>query len=188
MDSPEKKHAPLLGILLSFIRIGLTAYGGGTAAWTHRELVERHGWVTDETFTTGLAFAAVLPGANPVNLALYMGLHLRGGLGGTIAVFGLVTPAFCLIILIGMVYNWLSGYPLTSVILTGVAAVGVGATLAIGIKLGKHIGAKIIPTLIAVATFAAIGIFQWPMVPVVVVAVPVSIGYAFWMERKRRHG
>ncbi|HEY4135599.1 MAG TPA: chromate transporter [Alphaproteobacteria bacterium] len=188
MDSTEKPRVPLSSVLLIFMRIGITAVGGGTAAWTHRELVEKHRWITDETFTTGMTFSQVLPGANPVNLALYMGLQLRGGIGGTVAVLGFVTPSFCAIILLGLAYNWLSVYPLTSIILGGIAALGVGATLSVGIKLSRHLRAKAVPILIALATFGAIGVMQWPMIPVVAVAVPVSVAYAFWLERKRRHG
>lgn len=194
MDNSEKPPVPLLDILASFFRIGLTAFGGGTASWTYRELADRRGWITYETFATGLTFSQVLPGANPVNLALYLGMQLRGGLGGFLAVVGLVTPAFVLIILIGLVYNWLSGYPITSVLLSGVAAVGVGATLSVGAKLThvlfakRMFVAKIVQALIAVATFIAIGVMQWPTIPVVAVAVPISVLVAMAMERIHPNG
>jgi chromate transporter len=194
MDNSEKPPIPLVSILASFFRIGLTAFGGGTASWTYRELADRRGWINYETFATGLTFSQVLPGANPVNLALYLGMQLRGGLGGFVAVIGLVAPAFALIILIGLVYNWLSGYPVTSVILSGIAAVGVGATLSIGAKLAQGLFkkrmllAKIVQGLIALATFLAIGIMQWPTIPVVAVAVPISVLVALAMERIHPNG
>lgn len=189
-----KPPIPLFSLLISFFRIGMTAFGGGTASWTYRELADRRGWIDYETFSTGLTFSQVLPGANPVNLALYLGMQMRGGLGGTLAVVGLVTPAFILIIAIGLAYNWLSQYPATSVILSGIAAVGVGATLSVGAKLTKvlmakrTLAAKIVQGVIALATFAAIGIMQWPTIPVVAVAVPISIGVALVLQRIARHG
>lgn len=194
MSNDEKSPVSLISLLASFFRVGMTAFGGGTASWTYRELAERRGWIDQQIFITGLTFSQVMPGANPVNLALYLGMQLRGGLGGFVAVVGLVTPAFCLIILLGLLYNWLSGYPVTSVLLSGVAAVGVGATLSVGAKLAQVMvkqaewTTRIVQSLIAVATFAAIGILQWPTIPVVAVAVPVSVFVALAMERRRRHG
>ncbi|MFN4284112.1 MAG: chromate transporter [Alphaproteobacteria bacterium] len=194
MNDEEKPPIPLFALLVSFFRVGMTAFGGGTASWTYRELADRRGWIDHQVFVTGLTFSQVMPGANPVNLALYLGMQLRGGLGGFIAVVGLVTPAFCLIILIGLLYNWLSAYPATSVLLGGVAAVGVGATLSVGAKLAQVMvkkaewTARIMQGLIAVATFAAIGIMRWPTIPVVAVAVPASVLIALAMERSRRDG
>lgn len=194
MDHSEKPTVPLIALLVSFFRVGLTAFGGGTAAWTYRELSERRGWINYETFSTGLTFSQVLPGANPVNLALYLGMQLRGGIGGFLAVLGLVTPAFALIILIGLAYNWLSRYPITTVLLSGVAAVGVGATLSVGAKLTqvllvkRTLLAKIVQSMIAVITFLAIGVMQWPTIPVVAVAVPVSILVALGLERIHGNG
>lgn len=194
MDNSENPPVPLIELLVSFFRVGMTAFGGGTAAWTYRELAERRGWINYETFTAGLTFSQVLPGANPVNLALYLGMQLRGGMGGFLAVVGLVAPAFALIILIGLAYNWLSGYPITTVLLSGVAAVGVGATLSVGAKLTqvllvkRTLLAKIVQSLIAVITFLAIGVMQWPTIPVVAVAVPVSILVALGLERIHGNG
>lgn len=194
MSDNEKSPVSLISLLVSFFRVGMTAFGGGTASWTYRELADRRGWIDQQIFVTGLTFSQVMPGANPVNLALYLGMQLRGGLGGFVAVVGLVTPAFCLIILIGLLYNWLSAYPITSVLLSGVAAVGVGATLSVGAKLAQVMvkkaewTARIVQGLIAVATFAAIGVMQWPTIPVVAVAVPASVLIALAMERRRRDG
>ena len=69
-DTASKNPPSVLGVALLFLRVGVTAFGGGTTAFTHRELVERTGWLTEQSFLTGLTIAQVLPGANPVNLAL----------------------------------------------------------------------------------------------------------------------
>jgi len=36
---------------------------------------------------------------------------------------------------------------------------------------------------IALAVFVTVGVLKWPMVPVVLVAVPVSIGFVYFSER-----
>ena len=175
----------LLTLLGVFLRIGLTSFGGSTSAWMHREIVERRGLLDDQQFMTGLTFAQVLPGANPVNLALYIGLQVRGGLGGAVAVFGMVIPAFCVILMLGLLYRTFSAYATTHVILSGIAAAGVGATIAMGVKLGRRVMRSAVPVAVALVTFTAVGVLHWPMVPVVLVMVPISVAVALLLQRRR---
>jgi chromate transporter len=64
-------------------------------------------------------------------------------------------------------------------VLGGLAAVGVGMTLSVGAKLARGVR-KPIPIVIGAALFIAVGILHWPMVPVVLVAAPLSIGLERW--------
>src|SRR3954449_8000374 len=41
-------HPPLAALFLSFARIGLMSVGGGLAAWTRREVVQKRGWLDDQ--------------------------------------------------------------------------------------------------------------------------------------------
>jgi chromate transporter len=173
----------LLSIFLSFLKVGLTSFGGGTSAWMHREVVERHGWLTDQQFLASLTVAQVLPGANPVNMAVYLGLQLRGGLGAFLAAAGMIAPSFCMILILGALYAYLSPFPATSLVLSGFAMVGVGATLVMGTKGARQFIRKPIPVVIALATFVAVGLLRWPLVPVVIVVVPVSILLSFYWGR-----
>lgn len=173
--------ATLWEIFWSFLKIGGSAVGGSSQAMMHREVVERRKWVDDEAFLAGFAISQVLPGANPVNLALYMGMKARGGLGAVVAVTAMIIPAFCIIMLMGYAYRQLSGQPITHFILGGVAAVGIGATLAVGAKVSSKLPRDLVTFLIAFAVFLAVGVFRWPMLPVVAIAVPLSICIA-WLH------
>ena len=191
MDSESSKtpqRKPLATLFLLFLKISLTSFGGSSAAWVYREVVERRGWLDEKAYLTGLTIAQVLPGANPVNLSLYIGMQLRGGLGAVVAVLGIVLPAFCVIMGIFYLYNLLDDFEATHAILAGVAMVGIGATMAIGAKLARHVMRKLVPALITLAIFFTVGVLRWPMVPVVIVAAPASILLALWMEKTRRDG
>lgn len=185
-EAVTKYTATFSQVLLSFLKIGGSAFGGSTQALVYREVVERRHWMTDEQFLAGQAIAQVLPGANPVNLALYVGLRVRGGLGAFAAVMGMIAPAFCIILAMGFAYRELSGQPATHFVLGGVAAAGVGATLAMGFKIVRKMPRKIWPAAIALAVFGAIGLFRLPMIPVVLVAVPLSIIAAYVDGRRVR--
>ena len=182
-EAVGKHTATLMQVLLSFLKIGGSAFGGSTQALVFREVVERRRWMTEEQFLTGQAIAQVLPGANPVNLALYVGLRVRGGLGATASVLGMIAPAFCIILVMGFVYRELSGHPATHFVLGGVAAAGVGATLAMGFKIVRRMPRKIWPAVVMVGVFAAIGLFRAPMIPTVLIAVPLSIAAAWFDGR-----
>ncbi|HVY58487.1 MAG TPA: chromate transporter [Xanthobacteraceae bacterium] len=183
--SPGVNHdAGLLSLFWSFLKVGLTAFGGSTQAMMHTESVERRKWLDDKGYLSGFTISSVLPGANPVNLALYIGLQVRGALGATVAVCGMVVPAFCVIMLMGFLYREFGDLPGTHFVLGGVAAAGVGATLSVGVKVASGLERAITPALIAVAIFVMIGLLHWPMVPVVAVAVPLSVLAAYVKERR----
>ncbi|MFN3889244.1 MAG: chromate transporter [Beijerinckiaceae bacterium] len=184
LTEAQTGRAPIADVFWSFLKIGGSAFGGSTQAMMHREVVERRKWVDDEAFLAGLAISQVLPGANPVNLALYMGMKARGGLGAIVAVTAMIIPAFCIIMLMGFAYRQYSGLPITHFILGGVAAVGIGATLSVGAKVTAKLPRDVITYAIGVAVFVAVGILRLPMLYVVVVAVPVSIGFA-WLSARR---
>src|SRR3984957_3485482 len=104
-DAPLRPTVGLFQLLGTFVRLGVMTFGGSVQSWVHREVVERLGWIDDKAFLSGLTVAQVLPGANPVNLALYVGLQLRGAAGAAVAVFGMLVPAFCTTLLLGALYR-----------------------------------------------------------------------------------
>jgi chromate transporter len=179
----HKPHVPLPELMGVFFRVGVTSFGGSTAAWLYRELVERRAWLDEEHFLTALTLAQVLPGANPVNLSIYVGSQLRGGIGGAAAALGMIGPPFCIILLLGFLYREFGSSPMVHAVLGGLAAVGVGMTLSIGVKLARKVR-RPIPVLIAAALFGTVGVLHWPMIPVVIVLAPLSIGLEGLADRK----
>ena len=186
---PEAELAvrPRVGLnhlLGTFVRLGTMTFGGGVQSWIHREVVDRLGWIDSKSFLSGLTVAQGLPGANPVNLALYVGLQLRGGVGAAVAVFGMLVPAFCATLILGALYRGYGHLAVVHFVLAGVAAAGVGATLTMGIKVARRLPRDFVTLLIALAVFVLVGVLRWPMIPVVAVMVPLSIGLAFVAEKK----
>jgi chromate transporter len=171
-------------LLATFVRLGTMTFGGGVQSWIHREVVQRLRWIDDKSFLSGMTVAQILPGANPVNMALYVGLHLRGGVGAAVAVFGMLIPAFCTTLILGALYRSYGHLSVVHFVLAGMAAAGVGATLTMGIKVARRLPRNLVTALIAVTVFVLVGVLRWPMIPVVVVMVPLSIALAFVAERK----
>ncbi|MBV9522389.1 MAG: chromate transporter, partial [Alphaproteobacteria bacterium] len=160
--SPRDMAVPLAQIALVFSRIGIASFGGGLVAWMHREAVERRQWLRDSEFLSGLALSQVLPGANMVNLALYLGMQLRGGIGALTAVLGLLwLPVIAIIMLFELYVRW-GGSGSAHFILDGIATAAVGLNIATGLQAIRR-SRNAASVGIAAAVFLAIGVFHWPM-------------------------
>lgn len=165
----------LWALFVCFLQVGVSSFGGSTQSWIFRAVVDERRWLTEEAFLTGVTVAQILPGANPVNLSLYVGQQLRGATGALIATLGMVVPAICIVLIAGAVYARLAHFPLTHYLLIGIATVGVGATLTVGAKGAQHLERTPLSLLLMLATFIAVGVLHWSMVPVVGVLAPLSV-------------
>src|ERR1700758_5299383 len=178
-------------LFTAFAAISLSGFGG-VLAWARRIMVERRRWFTAEQFNEAFALCAFLPGGNMVNFAVIFGARMRGPLGALAAVAGLLGPPMVLIIVVGALYAHYGDLPALRRMLTGVAAAAAGLMLATVAKMARPLfkgsfkNPAVVAPVIAVTTFAAIGILHWPLPLVLLVIVPVSIGAAFRNDGMRR--
>jgi chromate transporter len=185
-SSKNNTPAPLPGqrirlgdIAISYLRISLSSFGGGLSAWAQLVVVDQRKWLTDEEFLSALALCRILPGPNQVNLAVYVGNRLRGFAGVLAALAGLIAIPFVLVLLIGIAYfqyQYLTGVQSG---LRGMAAVAVGMTLGMGLKLTLRHSFTPWTVLILVAAFITIGLLRWPLIPVLAVLIPLSVGLSW---------
>jgi chromate transporter len=159
--------------------VGLFSFGGGLTAWFHREVVNVRGWMTDDEFFSGYALSQILPGVNSTNMAVYIGQHLRGALGSSVALIGLLTGPFAIVLAAAAAYHYLVAIPGFTAIMGGVAAAAVGMMFRLGLTSSRGSFKRIPSLVVLIATFIAIGIMQWPLVPVLAVLAPLSIAAAW---------
>jgi chromate transporter len=160
----------------------ISLYGfGGVLAWSRRMMVEERRWLTPEQFNEAYALCSFLPGPNIVNFSVIFGSRVRGPLGGLVALFGLLGPPMVLIIIIGALYAHYGDLPALRRALIGVTAAAAGlimstvAKMALPLFRNRAVGGPVI----ALATFGAIGIAQWPLPIVLVVVLPISLALAW---------
>jgi chromate transporter len=170
---------PLFSIFWVFFRIGLFSFGGGLSGWIYRDVVTLRGWMSDTDFLSGLAFAQILPGANVTNLSVYIGQHLRGPAGAACALVGLLTGPFFAVIGLVSAYDRIVGIPWIQDAMSGAAAAAIGLLLIVALKGTYQASRRVAPFLILLATFVAVGVLQWPLVPVVICLAPVSVFLAW---------
>src|SRR6476659_3669260 len=107
------RTATLGGLFLSFLKIGLTGFGGGVAvlAQIRATTVRKRRWITDSDFAEVVALAQSLPGTSAGNSVTYIGLRLRGWRGASVAMAGFILPSMLMMIVLAIVYKHLHASP-----------------------------------------------------------------------------
>lgn len=125
-----------LELFLAFLKIGCFAFGGAYAAIPLiRDEVMAHGWMTEEMFSNIVAIAESTPGPIMVNTATYVGVEQGGLIGSLIATFGVVLPAFVIIIIVTKVFTkMLENHGVQSV-LKGIKPTIMGIILGTGLSM-----------------------------------------------------
>jgi chromate transporter len=177
----------LWSLFASFVSIGMMSFGGGLAAWTRREVVQKRGWLDDKQFLSGYALSQLVPGATNVNLAVFIGTQLRGALGATACFVGLTALPVVIVLLAGVLYfhsQGSTGSARVSSALGGLGAVAIGLNLGIGLRLARRNIGGLIPIVITAIVTLSIGVFGFSLVRVLLVILPVSLLLA-WQIRPR---
>jgi chromate transporter len=190
MDEENKLLAPAARVSLAalyrvFFWIGAFSFGGGLTPWMYREVVEARGWMTRETFLSGLAASQILPGVNSTNLAIFIGQRLRGALGALTTLAGMLTVPFVFVLAAAMTYDTLLSVRAVAVALIGVAAAATGMLLRMAIVSARAGLRNISSAIVLLATFVMVGVLQWPVLPVLAIIVPLSVAAAW--PRKSTH-
>ena len=161
----------------SFFMIGLFTFGGGYAMlpMLQREVVERHGWVTENELLDVYAIAQCTPGVIAVNTATYIGQKIKKLPGGVLATIGVVLPSLIIITLIAMVLKNFMQY---AVVGHAFAGIRVAVTVLVGKSLiglyRKGVKGALANGVFLTAFFAAVLTDISPVV-LVVAAVVLSI-------------
>lgn len=186
MSSAPPPPAPSLAALfLAFTKVGLSSFGGGLSGWILRDIVQRRAWLTEPEFLSGLALAQAFPGVNVVNLAIWIGFRLRRGAGALAAASGIVLPPMVVAIAVVALFAEIGNSPRVHIVLAGVAAAAVGLSLQTGLRAARHASRGLARLLIVAVTFAAIFFWRLPLLWVVGVMAPLSIGLAYARIRQK---
>jgi chromate transporter len=127
------------GLLLYFLRLGATGFGGPIAlvALMERELVQARAWVSREEFERGFALAQLAPGPVATQLAMYIGYLRRGVLGATLVSFAFLLPSFLMVVVLGWFYVLYGGLPWVHAVFASVGAAVIGIIVRSAYKLTR---------------------------------------------------
>ena len=100
-------------LFLAFARVGVMTFGGGYAMIPilEREIVDRHGWASNEELMDYYAVGQCTPGVIAVNTATFIGYKTAGIPGGIAATLGVIFPSVVVITLIAGVLTHFADIP-----------------------------------------------------------------------------
>ena len=130
-NSEGEQVGKLREVILLFLRMGLTAFGGPAAhiAMFRDELVTRRKWVTDNEFLDLLAATNLIPGPNSTEMAIHLG-YVRAGWKGLIAAgTAFIFPAFVIVLAIAALYGRYGTTPTAEALLYGIQPVIIAVIL-----------------------------------------------------------
>ena len=141
-SSPGPSAAAIFG---SFLRLGITAFGGPAMIAHIKEMsVNRNRWLTEETFKDGVVICQSVPGATAMQMAAYVGLRVRGVRGAIASYAGFGLPAFLLMLALAVFYTGSRELPLVVSLFRGlqvmVVAILANATFLFGRDMAKKRG------------------------------------------------
>ena len=129
-----------LELLWTFFKIGAFTFGGGYVMVPLIQAeVAAHGWMDATSLVNFIAVSESTPGPLAVNVATYVGAEVGGLLGAICATFGVVFPAFAIILIVAKCYEafkaskvvkgCMSGLKPAVVGLIGTAVISIGRTV-----------------------------------------------------------
>jgi len=119
-----------LKIFIMFVKIGLFTFGGGYAMFPmfKKELVEKHGYITEEDLLDYYSMGQCTPGIIAINVATFTGYRIKRAKGAVVATLGIVFPCLIIIMLLAGILNSLSDIKMIDNAFSGIR-IGVTALL-----------------------------------------------------------
>jgi chromate transporter len=174
----------LATLFLSFLRLGVTAFGGPAMVVYIRELsVKRNQWLDEKTFNDGVALCQSIPGATAIQTAAYVGLRTRGVMGALLSYVGFGLPAFLFMLTLSSLYLRYHELPAVAALFAVLQVIVVALIANATFLLGKGLIRQ--PVNIAIALASAV-LFGLTVSPFLVILGGGAVG-ALLLRRKGPH-
>lgn len=179
------KRPSLFHLFISFLRLGITAFGGpAMVAYIRRMVVEKKKWLDDATFQDGVALCQTVPGATSMQTCAYVGLKLRRVAGAAVSFIGFGLPAFLIMMVLSALYSNVYGLPTVVSAFNGlqilVVAIVANAVVLFGrvsLKKWSNVG---------IAAMAA-AMFVFGVNPITVILLAAFLGILFYHKLPTSH-
>jgi chromate transporter len=128
-----------LKLFWDFFRVSCFTFGGAYGAIPLiRDMVLGNGWIGEERFAYMIAVSESTPGPIMVNMATYIGSDQAGFFGSLLATFGVVLPAYLVILLIVSILQNAIKNKYVQAVLQGLKPCVTGIVLATGLYMVIH--------------------------------------------------
>ncbi|MCD6319002.1 chromate transporter [Candidatus Aerophobetes bacterium] len=129
----------LLNLFLTFLKIGLFAFGGGYAMipLIQHDVVTSNNWLAMSEFLQIITVAEMTPGPIAINLATFTGYKLAGFLGSLVSTIGVTLPSFCIVLILTKTFLWVKENPKIKGLLVGLRSAVLALIISAAVSIGK---------------------------------------------------
>lgn len=185
--APATERVSLPVLAWTFNHIALASFGGGLSAWSREVLVVEKRWLGEEEFLSAMTMCRILPGANQVNMAVFVGTKMRGIPGAVAALVGLCAMPLAIVLFLAWLYFTFKEVPAVKGVLHGASAAAVALTVAMVIKTGQKCLTGVVPVALFGLAFVLNGILRWPLLGVLAIVAPLALLWAWPRRRNERN-
>lgn len=175
---PPRPRIGPLQLFIAFSTLTLSGFGG-VLPFAYRTLVEQKRWVGKTEFAELFAMAQLLPGPPILHMAQMIGHRDSGWRGGVAAIAGIVVFPTLLMGLLGLAYEHLAALPAFGSVVSGMSAAAVALIIVMTVRVSSAVPRRVIPWLVAIAAFIALGLLRLPFVNVVLVLTPIAVALSW---------
>ena len=169
----------------AFFRVGLFTFGGGYAMlpMLQKEVVEKHGWATEEELMDYYAIGQCTPGVIAVNTGTFIGSKNKGFAGALAATLGVITPSLIIITLIAAFFT---NFKDNEIVKHAFAGIRVAVTVLVATSVFKIAKKSLIdlPTILIAAVILILNLFT-TLSPVILVVASAVAGLLLKMREGR---
>lgn len=171
-----------------FFRIGAFTIGGGYAMvpLIEDEIVAKRKWIKSEDFLDLLAIAQSSPGILAVNIAIFVGYHLKGMKGSLVTSLGAILPSFLMILAIALFFQQFKDNVYVEKIFKGIRPAVVALIAAPTFKLGKSAKINRYTILIPVISALLIWLLGFSPIWIIIAAGVGGFVYGRFYNRKTK--
>src|SRR2546426_2493474 len=180
------RTATLGGLFLSFLKIGVSGFGGGFAVLAqirHLVVLERR-WLGEHDFVEALALGQSLPGTSAGNAVTYIGFRVRGWRGAAVSLVGFILPSMLMMIALAVFYDRFRTLPNTEQLFHGFNAAVVALITVTAWRMGRHTSSKPWQRILIILSFAAVIFLRATVVEVILISGLIGIGIESFAERQ----
>jgi len=180
----------LYSIFKLFFKVGILLLGGGYVILPilQNELIEKHGWISEDELYEYYALSQSVPGIIAANTAIFVGYKLKKIMGSLAAIIGLILPAFVSIIILAGLMNNIMKLRFIESMFWGI---GIGVLTLIFLAIKEMWTKSVVNKLTGWIFFAAFilsAFFKMSPAIVIVTSIILALIYTFIKENYSKNG
>ena len=183
----DKKPVSLWSIFTVFAKIGAFTIGGGYAMIPIiQDEMARRGWISEEELPDIVALSQSAPGVMAVNISIFAGYRLRGVKGSIAATLGSITPSFCIIHAIAMLFTTFKDNPYVIKAFKGIRPVVIALIAVPMLNMAKKCCKSWWAWTLAVVSLLLVALLNVSPVYIILCIIVTAFGYTYIKEKWTR--